>query len=243
MAAPPPSSRRLQVLAVTGLAREARLAAGPGVATVGAGGNTARLRALLAAREPPDCRAVVSFGIAGGLDPGLAPGDVVVATAVVSSDAARDVGTRLRTSLVQQLAGVGSRVVLAPLAGSDVAVMSVEGKRALRAATGAAAVDMESHVAAAFAARHGLPFCAVRAVCDPAGRALPAFVAHALTPDGEPDVRAALAALARRAVTPGELWRLARDSSAAFRALRRCRAALGSGLGLADLGELLGDVA
>ena len=68
------------VLAVTGLAREARIAAGAGVEAIQAGGNPQRLRLLLDARAAPGCRAVVSFGIAGGLDPALRPGDVVVAT-------------------------------------------------------------------------------------------------------------------------------------------------------------------
>ena len=69
------------------------------------------------------------------------------------------------------------------------------------------------------------------------------LAASALTPDGEPDILAVLAALARRSATVGGLVRLARDSSAAFAALGRCRALLGVGLGVPDLGELLRDVA
>lgn len=53
------------ILAVAGLAREARIAAGPGVETIQAGGNPERLRAALDRRSPDDLRAVVSFGIAG----------------------------------------------------------------------------------------------------------------------------------------------------------------------------------
>lgn len=234
------------VLAVTGLAKEARLAAGPGVETIGAGGDPARLRRLLAERVGPDCRAVVSLGIAGGLDPTLLPGDVVIATGVV---AAGEEGRRYAASraiaraYAERLAGAPARIVLADLAGVDAAVLTREGKRALRQETGAAAVDMESHVAAAFAAAHGLPFAAIRVVCDPADRALPAFVAHALKPDGSPDIAAVLAALLRRTATLGELVRLGRDSAAAFASLRRCRALLGGSLGVPHLGELLGDVA
>src|SRR6185503_1216841 len=77
--------RRRPVLAVTGLAVEARLAAGPGVITVMAGGDPIRLRAMLSARVQPDCRAVISIGIAGGLDPALVPGDVIVATGVAAA--------------------------------------------------------------------------------------------------------------------------------------------------------------
>ena len=233
----------IPVLAVTGLAKEARLAAGPGVATIGAGGNPARLRSLLAERVRPDCRAVVSLGIAGGLDPTLLPGDVVVATGVVSDGRRYEASRQVTRAYAERLVEAPGRVLLADLAGVDAAVLTREGKRALWQETGAAAVDMESHVAAAFAAAHGLPFAAIRVVCDPADRALPAFVAHALKPDGSPDVLAVLAALLRRTATVRELVRLGRDSAAAFASLRRCRALLGGSLGVPHLGELLGDVA
>ncbi len=225
------------VLAVTGLAKEARLAAGSGIAVVGTGGDPVRLRHLLGTRGPASCRAVVSIGIAGGLDPNLRPGDTIVASAVIADEcryeADKPVAARLIERLkVSQSEGRGPRVLAADLAGVDEAVLSIAGKEALRTRTGAAAVDMESHVAADFAARHGFPFAAIRVVCDPAGRALPGFVAHALKPNGEPDIVAVLSALARRDVTLSGLLRLARDSRAAFSELNRCRRRLGDGLGI-----------
>lgn len=231
----------LPVLAVTGLAKEARLAAGPGVVAIGAGGDPQRLRRLLDARGPAGCRAVVSIGIAGGLDPSLQPGDVVVASGVLVDGRRYRLDAHIAEALRRRLSDLragpkpGLRVIAADLAGVDAAVLTVDGKVALHARTGAAAVDMESHVAAEFAARHGLPFAAIRVVCDPAGRALPAFVAHALKPDGEPDILAVLRALARRQVTVGGLIRLARDSGTAFAALGRCRTLLGFGLGIPEL--------
>ncbi|MDP4026046.1 phosphorylase [Methylobacterium sp. NEAU 140] len=220
------------VLAVTGLARERRLAAGPGVEAVGAGGSPVRLRALLDARVPPGCRAVVSFGIAGGLDPALRPGDVVVGTGVVTGDGRRPADLDAAAALLGLLGDLPNRVVSADLAGVDAAVLAVADKVALRAGTQAAAVDMESHVAAAFAGRHGLPFAALRVICDPADRALPPFAAEALTPDGEPDIRGVLWALATGRARVGDLVRLGRDSAAAFAVLGRCRALLGAGLGV-----------
>lgn len=219
------------VLAVVGLGREARIAAGPGVETIQAAGNPARLRRLLDGRPPDGLRAVVSFGIAGGLDPALRPGDIVLATHL---DARTRVSTDsdLTRRLSECLAGAADRVVRGGLAGSDVAVMAVADKAALHARTGALAVDMESHVAADYAARHALPFAAIRVVCDPAERALPAFAAAALTPAGEPDIPAVLGALLRGRARIGELIRLGRDSSAAFAALARARARLGPGLGV-----------
>ena len=192
------SHRTLPVLAVTGLAREARLAAGPGITTIWAGGDPVRLRAILSARMQPNCRAVVSIGIAGGLDPTLVPGDVIVATGVVAPDRRYDVSLDLAHRLTARLSRHPKLVVLASLAGVDAAVMSPEAKTALRDATGALAVDMESHVAAEFAAAHRLPFAAVRVVCDPADRTLPHVVANALRPDGEISLLGLLGGLVRR---------------------------------------------
>ena len=110
-------------------------------------------------------------------------------------------------------------------------------ERALRNATGAIAVDMESHVAAAFAAQHRLPFAAVRVVCDPAHRALPALVESALRPDGGVSLTGVLASLCRRPLQLLAMPGLARDAAEGFRALRRCRELLGHGLGIGHAGE------
>ncbi len=220
------------VLVVAGLAREARIAAGPGVEAVQAAGSPQRLRRLLDDRPVPSCRAVLSFGIAGGLDPALKPGDVVVAAGIVADGGRYAADPDLAARLRDRLLGAALSVTQADLAGVDAAILAVGDKAALRAATQAAAVDMESHVAAAYAARHRLPFAAIRVVCDPAGRALPAFAAQALKPDGEPDILAVLRALVTGRARPRELVSLARDSAAAFKALAACRAGLGDGLGI-----------
>ncbi|TXM71037.1 phosphorylase [Methylobacterium sp. WL120] len=222
------------VLVVAGLAREARIAAGRGVEAIQAGGSPQRLRLLLDARAAPGCRGVVSFGIAGGLDPALRPGDVVVATGIVA-DARWPADARWTAILLKKLETTGRRVVTADLAGVDAAILTVADKAVLRRETGAAGVDMESHVAAAYAARHGLPFAAIRVVCDPAERALPAFAAQALKPNGDPDILAVLRALATGRARPRDLIGLARDSSAAFKALAAARATLGAELGLSEI--------
>jgi hopanoid-associated phosphorylase len=222
----------LPVLAVTGLAKEARLASGPGVVAIGAGGDPQRLRVLLEGRDPPACRAVVSIGIAGGLAPGLAAGDVVVASAIVAGGERHPADPAVAEAVMARLACLGARLHHAAIAGVETAILTVADKAGLQARTGAVAVDMESHVAAAFAARHGLPFAAIRVICDPAGRAIPAFAAQALKPDGEPDIPAVLAALFRDPRQIGPLVHLARDSGRAFAVLKRCRPLLGASLGV-----------
>jgi hopanoid-associated phosphorylase len=225
---------RRPVLAITGLAAEARLAAGPGVITLMAGGDPARLRSLLLARVQAGCRAVISLGIAGGLDPSLVPGDVIVATGIATPDGRHATCLPTARQLAARLSDHPKRVIMADLAGVDRAVISPMEKQALLSATGALAVDMESHVAAAFAFRHRLPFAAVRVVCDPAHRALPSLIATALRPDGKVSFSSVLASLYQRPMQLLAMPRLAGDAAQGFRALRRCRELLGHGFGIGE---------
>jgi hypothetical protein len=71
------------VMAVTGLAFEARIAAGPGVNVLCAT-ERSRLLEWLEASTAYECSGIISFGIAGGLDRRLSPGDWVVASSVIT---------------------------------------------------------------------------------------------------------------------------------------------------------------
>src|SRR4051794_40036754 len=130
---------QLPVLMVTGLAKEMRLAEGPGLAAIASAGDTARLRRRLAERTAPGCRAVLSFGIAGGLDPGLAAGDVVVATGIVAGGKRWAAHPALSDQLAAMLLTGGVLSRRADIAGVDSPLLTAEDKAATRLATGAAA--------------------------------------------------------------------------------------------------------
>jgi nucleoside phosphorylase len=180
-------------------------------------------------------RAVISLGIAGGLDPSLVPGDVIVATGIAAPDGRHATCLPTARQFVARLSEHPKRVIMADLAGVDRAVVSPLEKQTLRNATGAIAVDMESHVAAAFAFRHRLPFAAVRVICDPAHRALPTLIATALRPDGKVSLSSVLASLCCQPMQLLAVPRLAGDAAQGFRALRRCRELLGHGFGFSEV--------
>lgn len=234
---------RIPVLVVTGMAKEMRLAGGPGLAAVVSGGDPERLRRLLAAERVDGYRAVLSFGIAGGLDPDLAPGDAVVATGIAAAGARHPAHPALADWLAASLTAGGVRVRLADIAGADAPVLDAAAKAAMRHATGAVAVDMESHIARDFAAERGLMFAALRIVCDPAARSLPPIVAGALRADGGIDHRTLLTNLLRRPAELAALSRLAGEARTSFRVLGRCGNLLGIGRGLPNLFQPLGDIA
>lgn len=217
----------LPVLVLTGMKREAACAATDGVVTLCSGADAAHLRRLLDALQGQDFGAVVSFGLAGGLDPTLRPGDCVVAREIVSPDARDAVDPRLAAAIGDAIARTGLAPVSGDIAGVDEMAMDVAAKTALRAQTGAIVVDMESHIAAAFARARGAPFAALRTVADPATRALPPLAAKAITPDGDVDNGYVTRELIRAPGQIGALIRTGLDSRAAFATLSRVGPLLG----------------
>jgi hypothetical protein len=122
------------------------------------------------------------------------------------------------------------------IVGVDEVLSHPAAKRALGAATGAAAADMESHVVADVAARHGLPFAVVRVIADPAGRSVPQAALAGMRPDGTMDVGACLRSLVRNpAEVPTLAW-VAVDTARAMLRLSRCVQLAGPGLGFFDRG-------
>jgi adenosylhomocysteine nucleosidase len=213
------------ILIVTGLVQEARIAAGPGMAVICSSSDPKQLRALLTVFDPATIRGVISFGVAGGLDPSLKSGDVVVATEVMSGDVRWLSGFALDDALIAKLTvGLGRRrVVRGGLAGVEDVVVAQSCKAALRMETGAAAVDMESHIAAAYAAEARLPFTALRVISDPASRALPALARNAIKPNGDIDLRMILRGVARNPRALHALVSTGIDFNRALRSLRGCR--------------------
>ena len=221
------------ILIVTGLVQEARIAAGPGMAVICSSSDPQQLRALLTVFDPTTIRGVISFGVAGGLDPSLKSGDVVVADEVMSGDNRWLAGFALNDDLIGRLTvGLGRRVVRGGLAGVEDVVVAQASKTALRNETGAAAVDMESHIAAAYAAESGLPFAALRVISDPADRALPALARNAIKPNGDIDLRMILRGVVRNPRTLRALVSTGIDFNRALRSLRGCRDFLVGGHGL-----------
>ena len=227
----------LPVLLITGMKREAACAAGDGVITLCSSASAAQLRQSLERLKGQDFGAVISFGLAGGLDPALRPGDAIVAREIIAQGARYAVHPRLAAAMIDAVAKTGRAPVSDALVGVDQMAMDVAAKTALRKQTGAAAVDMESHIAAAFAKANRTPFAAVRVVADPATRTLPPLAAKAITPDGDIDYGYVTRELIRAPGQIGELIRTGLDSRAAFSTLGRVGPALGPllRLMLADL--------
>lgn len=234
----------------------------PRLAVEVTGGRPERAEAAAARLADADVLALLSWGIAGGLDPSLGRGTLVVPDGVIvpgglpfAFDPELVAACRSAAPAEPPGAGLGTAsqgrppATLAPhpdpawatsrrpgsaragrqapgsmpgmllIAGSDAVLLSPAAKAALRKRTGAAAVDMESHRVAAAARVARVPVLAVRAVSDRAAGRLPALAAHALDPEGRPQLRAVLAGLVRRPWDLPALLAAGRDSRAALSAL------------------------
>jgi adenosylhomocysteine nucleosidase len=163
--------------------------------------------------------ALVSFGVAGGLDPRLEVGALVLPEEVISADGARHATARGWRELVA--AAVADRYPArhgALLTCRKPLCSPAEKATAFRE-TGAVAVDMEGFAIAEVAARRGLPFLAVRSVLDAADDTLPPTLLGAIDARGAASVARVLSALVRAPREWPDVLRLARRSRAAARPL------------------------
>lgn len=187
------------------------------VAVTGMGAAAASMgaRSLIAA----GAAALASWGMAGGLDPALGAGAILLPTEVLGPDG-RIVNTepgwraRLSAAVAAHAPVRSGRLLTSPRA-----IGSVADKAELFRTTGAVAVDMESAAIGAVAEQHQVPFMAVRVVVDSAADVLPRAVTAAADSEGHLQIWRLIGALALAPNELAPLIRLARRYRAANRSL------------------------
>ena len=163
--------------------------------------------------------ALISWGMAGALDPSLSAGAVCLPSEVITADGTCFLtAAHWREPLAQKIARQRT-VACGRLLTSAQAIDTVAKKLAAFRKTGAAAVDMESCAVAEVAAARSLPFIAVRAIVDEAGDAVPAAVVAASL-GGELKIGRLVGGLFRSPADIAPLMPLARRYRAATRSLR-----------------------
>jgi adenosylhomocysteine nucleosidase len=196
------------LLIVTGLYSEARIAAGAGMTVICSSSDPSQLRAQLDAFDHASVRGIISFGIAGGLEPSLEPGDLVVADEVMAAGGRWATAAALSKSLVEGT-NIGRRkIVGGTIVGAEEIIQHPREKIQLHKETGATAV------------------AALRVINDPASRSLPALALNALKPNGDICPRKVLRGVARKPSVIPSLMRTAHDFNRAIGTLRRCRSLL-----------------
>jgi adenosylhomocysteine nucleosidase len=188
------------------------------VSGVGPDAAAGAARALIQA----GAAAVVSFGVAGGLDPTLTAGDICLpreimqqhVPSIATAGAWRErVGAALSSRIP------AGRIIDGGLLSCSSIVTAVADKAELFGRTGAVAVDMESFAVAEVASTHRLPFLALRAIVDRASDELPAVITAAADQLGEVRLPRLLAGLMRSPAALAPLMRLGRSYRAASQSL------------------------
>ena len=184
-------------------------------------------RAACAARALLDsgCEALLSFGLAGGLDPKLRPAALIVANTVLCADGDQlPCAASLRDALRRRL--VTRQPVMAALYGATEPIMTQADKRRLYNGLQVAAVDMESAAIGRVARDRSRPFAVLRCVVDPADFKVPRAALAGMAAEGGSRPLATAMALLRHPSELPDLIRLAVWYGAALRALRGAGALL-----------------
>jgi hypothetical protein len=201
------------ILVATGLRREARLFGGPGLHAVAGAGDTARLEAELE-RLAPRADGMVSLGLAAALHPDARPGAWIVGHVIHAEGEKFFADVPWSQRLQARLPGAGYGSIY----GSDRVVRGVLAKFQLGSERFSDAVDMQSHLVARVAARHGLPFAVARLISDGMADESPPALQAGMGPGGTVGMPAVL----RSVLTdPRQLPALIRAGVRAERGLRR----------------------
>jgi adenosylhomocysteine nucleosidase len=195
-------ARALELPPLSSLAVPAFGAGDVRLAVIGlrAGLLPARWPALLTGLADP---VVISAGVCGGLDPTLAPGDLVLPHSVLgpTGELANVTPSHHRAAWALAPSARAGRLIT-----MREVIATPEAKAALFARTGAVAVDMESSVILAHAATAGCPTLVVRGVSDTARESLPPELIGLVTPAGRlSTVRALTLTVTRPRVLPRAL--------------------------------------
>lgn len=236
---PTPATPRFHLGIVTGLGYEAAIAeeairsatAPPGDDRVTAtchGPGQARARSAAEALVDIGANALLSFGVAGGCNPDLPSGTVILATGIrdISSGGGGDIlytnrgwQRRIKSLLL-------GNVLLedALLASVSTPITDSTSKRQLFHDLGVAAADMESAAAARVAIDAGIPFMALRVIVDTADTTLPAAALAGMSPDGTVRTGPIVQAILRRPQDIPGLVGIAMADSKARKSLKRSAA-------------------
>ncbi|WP_109124501.1 purine and other phosphorylase-like protein, family 1 [Dyella sp. C11] len=177
--------------------------------------------------------ALASFGVAGGLAPGLRSGTLFCPSCVLDErghDYAPD--GAWRASLMHRIQAAKLPFVTeGSLLSLPHPLLDVGAKAAMRERHQSLAVDMESAAIASVAMEHGVPFIVLRAIVDERDDEVPAALQAGVDAWGRPLAGAMLLALLRRPSLLAQLPGLAVRMGKATRALHAAARAAGTELG------------
>lgn len=228
---PAPATRSLgerSLIVVVGMQSEAKAARGSNTEVITGAMREDELRAKLAALDTSKVGALISFGVAGGLDPSVKVGDMVVPDTIIYNNRTWRASPELSREIRLKLERAGIFAHRGPIVGVEGLTQGrADWREQFRRTTGADAVDMETHIAAEFAESRDIPFTAIRAISDTVGQTLPPAAMLPLNENGGVRMNLVIGSILWNPGQIGDLIRTGRDFQTAMETLRRGRAELG----------------
>jgi len=177
-----------------------------------------------AARElvKKGAKRLLSFGIAGALEPGLPLGTLVIGTQVASADGAWSCDNDWINELSRKLPEAHCGGVY----GSETLVPTARDKETLYRKSRCLIVDMESQAVGQVAKESGVPFTVLRAVCDHSEMNVPPAVMAAIAEDGGINVPKALWSILKRPSQIPDLIHVGQGTGKALKVLKLSLAGL-----------------
>ncbi len=121
-------------------------------------------------------QALLSWGTAVALKPGVNPGQLLIPANVMTSDQTPVSVSQDWHSLLSELFSDTFSVCTEPLIATGKILHTTDGKQTVRIQSGAVAADMESAALGTLAHDQGIKFAAIRVIADSADMRLPAWL-------------------------------------------------------------------
>ncbi|MEM7027919.1 MAG: hypothetical protein AAF410_06825 [Pseudomonadota bacterium] len=150
----------------------------------GIGHNNALHAAASLVKE--NCEALISWGVAGGLNESLHSGDVLIAENIIFENGQIECKAEWQEQLLIQLSSAEFRVVSGSLYSAAAICKTAKDKNKLHLKTGADAIDMESAAIAGLSKEMNLDFIAIRTIADEAVASIPPAVSRHTDSLGRP---------------------------------------------------------
>ena len=163
---------------------------------------------------------LISWGCAAGISNTLRPGDLVLASEVVSTTHHYAIDSLLLQELQQRL-GSEISIFAGKLFSSKELIGNRKQKQQIHSDSQAIALDMESAAIAETAQRANIPCLVIRSIADPASQDLPQAVITALNDQGQVELTRLISHLLCHPWELGDLIRLGLNFRAAQKTLKK----------------------
>jgi adenosylhomocysteine nucleosidase len=165
--------------------------------------------------------ALISWGVAGALEPSLNTGDLIFATSVVSHDKTYQASVEWNNRLFTHFQNIHDKVLTANIVSSEEVCSSITDKNNLFKRTNAKAVDMESAAIVEIAGKNNLDFIVIRAIADSANTSIPDAVLKHTDNFGNPHILKFVLSCLSKPSQIGELMTLATSYKTALKTLSK----------------------